>query len=360
VGACGKGTGLGCIGPTPATILAATKCAKASLPLACSSSVQPVFSWEKLFSDSREVGSDVFPVLWSKPVMSQAGLSRRSGSSASFTAGFTLVELLVVIAIIGILASLLLPVLSRARAQGRSATCRNQLRQIGLALAMYVSDSCSYPPMNDWETHQLWMERLYPYSVLKWTNHSWHCPTYAANNGMAVFWATNTTEPMAGARWWTSYSYNNNGIIGNGWSGWTATRVFGLRGKLGLGGLPHLVAREPEVTAPSQMYAVADARSFRRGSGPGWFPIEPQKRTLGLYAMTPWLNAWHWDGSLQSLKELDPPHEPGYNVLSCDGHVALVKRSDYFFPPRTAHNWNRDNQSHEEAWVPRSEWAVQR
>jgi prepilin-type processing-associated H-X9-DG protein len=75
--------------------------------------------------------------------------------------------------------------------------------------------------------------------------------------------------------------------------------------------------------------------------------------------MTPWLNAWHWEPSLQSLEELDPPHAQGYNMLFCDGHALLVKQKDYFFPPRTAHNWNRDNQPHEEAWAPRSWWGVQ-
>ena len=291
--------------------------------------------------------------------MTNTGRRDHRDAEAPPAAGFTLVELLVVLAIIALLTALVFPALARAKAQGRSTACKNHLRQIGLALGMYVADTGRYPPIHDWDTRQLWMERLYAYYPLHWTNDSWNCPSYMANHGMAVFWATNTVEPRAGARWWTSYAYNCNGIIGTGWNGWTATPVVALRGSLGLGGVPQRVAREPEVVAPSQMFAVADARSYRRGSGPGWFPIEPGNGTLGLYAMTPWVDAWHWDQSLQSLREADPPHEQGYNMLFCDGHVTLVRRSDLLFPPRTAPNWNRDNQPHEEAWGPRGEWAIQ-
>jgi prepilin-type N-terminal cleavage/methylation domain-containing protein/prepilin-type processing-associated H-X9-DG protein len=62
--------------------------------------------------------------------------------------GFTLVELLVVVAIVGILASLVLPPLARAKTRGQSTYCANNLRQLGLALHLYASDHEDALPYN--------------------------------------------------------------------------------------------------------------------------------------------------------------------------------------------------------------------
>jgi prepilin-type N-terminal cleavage/methylation domain-containing protein len=112
---------------------------------------------------------------------------------------FTLVELLVVIAIIAILAALLFPSFARARESARSITCTSNLRQIGMALAMYRQDydgdNVRYrlcpdrfddplwqtisPPTTNTGPHEMWWAPEDSQGVAAGKPVNWDVPPYA-------------------------------------------------------------------------------------------------------------------------------------------------------------------------------------
>lgn len=120
--------------------------------------------------------------------------SRRPPSSA-----FTLLELLVVISIIAVLASLLLPALSKAREMARSSFCTNNLSQIGKAASLYTMDSNDYFPVHSASSGILWFVLLDAYM----TNYN-KSPAYNWRRAPAVWSCPTNQNPCFD---WDQHSY---------------------------------------------------------------------------------------------------------------------------------------------------------
>lgn len=110
--------------------------------------------------------------------------------------GFTLIELLVVIAIIAILIALLLPAVQQAREAARRSTCKNNMKQIGLALHNYH------------DTH-----RVFP---LMYQGLSSGAPNVGATNGLGIAWGTYILPFMDQANLYNNISTRMFGATGNG------------------------------------------------------------------------------------------------------------------------------------------------
>lgn len=126
--------------------------------------------------------------------------------------GFTLIEILVVIAIVAILAGILFPVFSQAKAKAQQTSCQSNLKQLGSALQIYIQDyDESYPPVYiDPQTHVIpdslqednaqwkglsWTERVYPYVK---NEQVYKCPSDGAP----------AQRLPVNARFLNSYAYN--------------------------------------------------------------------------------------------------------------------------------------------------------
>jgi prepilin-type N-terminal cleavage/methylation domain-containing protein len=91
--------------------------------------------------------------------------------------GFTLVELLVVIAIIGVLIALLVPAVQKVRESAARVTCINNLKQIGIALHHYESNTRQLPPSRVSDLHATWAVLILPYLEQDNIYKLWSQPT---------------------------------------------------------------------------------------------------------------------------------------------------------------------------------------
>jgi prepilin-type N-terminal cleavage/methylation domain-containing protein/prepilin-type processing-associated H-X9-DG protein len=252
--------------------------------------------------------------------------------------GFSLIELLVVIAIIAILAAMLLPALSRAKAQGNSAACKNHLHQMSLAMRMYVDDARYYPwgayyTNNGLNSGIYWEEVLQPYYRLAWTNRAFHCPAYGGYIQRPGDFAPSRDYP-GGA---TSgvplggYGYNEAGTWGK---------------NLGLGSMSTPQYRSPpvsdaQVLVPSEMIEFGESLLFRSPNfGVSGAPL--------LWCGDDWLSI----PTIPLPKESRYPlwHGGNCNVVFCDSHVEGIAPASLFNRTNSAVRWNNDHQPHPETW----------
>ena len=299
----------------------------------------------------------------------------RKDQAVAGRVAFTLIELLVVLGIVAILASLLLPALTRAKRTSESIVCRNNLRQLGIGLTAYLGDYCVYPAYSTTRfslpdapgqlLQRFWFYEVEPYLGDKWPadnfaqNRSrpspgrgvYACPGYNRVRGIYQTF----TQGASGA-----YGYNHGAVLSFPIL-LESAELYGLGSMYGLGDVhsmpsAHLDDRPvPEglVVSPSQMIAMGDSEIVNPiGSPPGeiigsigtpmWFENLMYNELSRVGTRTPSPRPL-----LQTDQAMIQRHSGRWNLLFCDGHVeqkrisALISRDD-----QALSLWSRDHQSH--------------
>jgi prepilin-type N-terminal cleavage/methylation domain-containing protein len=253
-------------------------------------------------------------------IQSHSRIDQRRSLDSTFirtNAGFTLIELLVVIFIIGLLASLLLPALARAKVYAKRTVCMSNLRQLGIAFASYASDNeGKYPftqayytnadvPLN-WTTV---IQPYYPFPLKPFYNN----PDSPSGEAFQC--------PVASAY----YLYNSYGY-GDG------SGAFCKGAYMGLGPIyPQYKINAIAVAAvksPSDMFLVGEA------------PGHSSYSSLSMYK-------WDYYGTEYGKDYLEGNfHGKKYDMVYSDGHVRALDPRYIFLRKDSDPSWNLDNQRH--------------
>ncbi len=234
---------------------------------------------------------------------------------------FTLVELLAVIAIIGILAALLLPAPSQAKARAQRIQCVGNLHQLGIGLHNFLANGHGYPVIiaTTDEGNKIWAGQLERegFGIAQpetnfYQKGVWLCPS-------ARWSAKIDFSPCY-------YGYNRYGILYPG----NATNDFGLQGHFDSNTPTWTSITESEVVVPSDMMAMGD--SFNASVE---FPRD---------------NLTHLETYGNTLAR----HQGKANVAFCDGHVESPTLKFLFEDTSDAAlaRWNRDHLPHREKLSP--------
>jgi prepilin-type N-terminal cleavage/methylation domain-containing protein/prepilin-type processing-associated H-X9-DG protein len=251
--------------------------------------------------------------------------------------GFTLIELLVVVAIIGILASLLLATLSQGCRAAKSAKCINNLRQLGMALQMYVNDNEKYPGGGQLPNQPDWVWAIAPYLADRAIIGDEPKQHTAVRSGSATVFKcpARKSERYLQVGDQIDYGYNVAGYANRGLGCSTVT------GDLNL----YALTAESEIEVPTDMIALGDGmRRIKQ-----WLcPVDSVIERISLLYDPELLLRAAREGHRAARRR----HAERINLSYCDGHVeALTLKKAFYAETHDAlRKWNRDHEPHLDEW----------